>query len=65
MTIRLGVGAWLLVATLFGLLIMALWVGYEQWISVVVSVPLWGWVMMALGGGLSVLIGVGLMGLIF
>ena len=58
-------GVWLVLATLLGLLIMALWVGYEQWISVVVSVPLWGWVLMILGGGLSVLVGVGLMGLIF
>jgi uncharacterized membrane protein YbhN (UPF0104 family) len=65
MTIRPGMGTWLLAATLLGLLTMALWVGYEQWISVVVSVPLWGWVLMMLGGGLSVLIGVGLMGLIF
>jgi hypothetical protein len=65
MTIRLSMGAWLVVATLLGLLIIALWVGYEQWISVVVSVPLWGWVLMALGGGLSILIGVGLMALIF
>jgi hypothetical protein len=35
----------------------ALWDGYEQWISVVGYVPAWGWLMMALGGGLSVALG--------
>jgi hypothetical protein len=65
MTTRLGMGGWLVAAALLGLLAVALWDGYDQWISVVVNVPLWGWVLMALGGGLSVLLGIGLMGLIF
>jgi hypothetical protein len=50
---------------MLGLLALALWDGYEQWISVVGSVPAWGWLMTALGGGLSVALGVGLMTLIF
>ena len=58
-------GKWIVIATLLGLFAAALWGGYEQWIHVVVSIPAWGWVIMALGGGLSVLVGVGLMGLIF
>ena len=43
-------GKWILIATLLGLFAAALWGGYEQWIHVVVSVPAWGWVIMALGG---------------
>jgi hypothetical protein len=65
MAMQLGRGGWLVSAALFGLLAVALWAGYEQWIRVVVSVPLWGWMLMALGSGLSVLVGVGLMALIF
>ena len=65
MTMRLNMGGWLVAAALLGLLALALWAGYEQWISIVVSVPPWGWVLMALGGGVSVVVGVGLMWLIF
>ena len=50
---------------MLGLLALALWDGYEQWISVVGDVPAWGWLMTALGGGLSVALGGGLMTLIF
>jgi len=59
------VGKWLMIATLFGLLSLALWVAYEQWIRVIISVPAWGWALMAFGGGLSVVVGGGLMALIF
>jgi hypothetical protein len=65
MTMRLGMGGWLVAAALLGLLVVALWAGYEQWISIVVRVPPWGWVLMAFGGGLSIVVGVGLMWLIF
>jgi len=58
-------GKWLMVAMLLGLLALALWDGYEQWILVVVSVPAWGWLLMGLGGGLSISLGVGLMALTF
>jgi hypothetical protein len=50
---------------MLGLLALAFWDGYEQWISVVGDVPAWGWLMTALGGGLSVALGGGLMTLIF
>jgi hypothetical protein len=59
------VGKWLIVAALLALLALALWDGYEQWIQVVVSVPAWGWLIMGLGGGLSIAVGVGLMALVF
>jgi hypothetical protein len=32
---------------------------------IIVSIPAWGWALMALGGGLSILVGVGLMALAF
>jgi hypothetical protein len=58
-------GKWLMVAMLLGLLALALWDGYEQWILVAVSVPTWGWLWMALAAGLSIALGVGLMALAF
>jgi uncharacterized integral membrane protein len=58
-------GRWLVITTLLGLLALTLWTVYEQWIRVVVSVPAWGWALMALGGSLSVVVGGGLMALIF
>jgi hypothetical protein len=58
-------GKWLVMTTLLGLLALTLWVAYEQWIRVIVSVPAWGWALMAFGGGLSVVVGGGLMALIF
>jgi hypothetical protein len=58
-------GRWWIAVVLLGLFVLALWDGYEQWIHVIVSVPAWGWALLAFGGGLSVLVGVGLMALIF
>jgi hypothetical protein len=50
-------GKWLTIAILLGFLALALWDGYEQWILIVVSVPAWGWLAMALAGGLSIALG--------
>jgi hypothetical protein len=58
-------GKWLVTTTLLGLLALTLWVAHAQWIRVIVSVPAWGWALMAFGGGLSVVVGGGLMALIF
>jgi hypothetical protein len=58
-------GKWLTIAILLGFLALALWDGYEQWIHIVVSVPAWGWLAMALAGGLSIALGAGLMALMF
>ncbi|HEY6257307.1 MAG TPA: hypothetical protein VIY51_16110 [Xanthobacteraceae bacterium] len=56
---------WLAMAGLLGLLGLALWVTYRQWILVDVDVPAWAWISMAFGVALSVLVGGGLMALIF
>jgi hypothetical protein len=56
---------WLVVGALLGLLGLALWVAYRQWILVDVDVPAWAWIPMGLGALLSILVGGGLMALIF
>jgi hypothetical protein len=56
---------WLAIAALLGLLGLAIWVAYRQWILVDVDVPAWAWMSMALGVCLSILVGGGLMALIF
>jgi hypothetical protein len=54
-----------LIRALTGLLGFALWAAYRQWILVDIDVPAWAWMAMALGAGLSLLVGSGLMALIF
>ena len=56
---------WLVIAALMGLLGLALWAAYRQWILVDVDVPAWAWISMAFGAFLSILVGGGLMALIF
>jgi hypothetical protein len=56
---------WLVGGALIGLLGLALWVAYRQWILVDVEVPAWAWLAMGFGAFVSVLVGGGLMALIF
>jgi hypothetical protein len=56
---------WLVIGALLGLLGLALWAAYREWILVQVDVPAWAWIAMAFGAGLSILVGGGLMALIF
>jgi hypothetical protein len=63
--IRADMGRILIIASLLGLLAIALWFAYEQWASVSVEIPLWGWVAILAGGGLSLVVGVGLMALMY
>jgi hypothetical protein len=53
------------IGALLALLGLALWAAYQQWIMVDVEVPAWAWVWMAVGCFLSVLVGGGLMALVF
>ena len=55
----------LTIVSLLGLLAVALWVIYEQWTLVAVDMPGWGWAVLILGTGLSLLVGFGLMALMF
>ena len=56
---------WLAIGALLGLLGLALWAAYRQWILVDVEVPALALLSMALGALFSVLVGGGLMALIF
>ena len=53
------------VVSLLALLAFVLWITYQQWVTVVVEMPAWGWAAIILGGGLSLLVGFGLMALMF
>lgn len=56
---------WLVIAALMGLLGLALWAAYRQWMLVDVDVPAWAWISLTFGAFLSILVGGGLMALIF
>jgi hypothetical protein len=56
---------WLVGGALMGLLGLALWAAYRQWILVDAEVPTWALLAMGFGVLLSVLVGGGLMALIF
>jgi hypothetical protein len=56
---------WLVIGALLGLLGLALWAAYRQWILVDVDVPAWAWLSVGLGVFLTILVGGGLMALIF
>jgi predicted membrane protein len=59
-------GKWLMIAALLGLLALALWVTYREWLLVLdVSMPGWAWGLMAVGVALTIFVGAGLMALIF
>jgi TRAP-type C4-dicarboxylate transport system permease small subunit len=58
-------GKALLVAALLALLAFAAWVAYRQWMLAAVEMPGWGWAMLVVGGVLLLLIGFGLMALMF
>jgi hypothetical protein len=56
----------LTIFVLLGILVGAVWVGHYGWESAGdVVMPAWGWLMMGLGIFFTVLVGVGLMALVF
>jgi hypothetical protein len=61
----LPIDRWLVIVALMGLLGLTLWAAYRQWILVDVDVPAWAWISLAFGAFLSILVGGGLMALIF
>jgi hypothetical protein len=63
---RISVGGWLLIVVLLGLLFFSFLIGYVGWKSAGdTDVPSSGYIVMALGVVFSLLVGVGLMGLVF
>jgi hypothetical protein len=61
----IGMGRWLATATLLGLLVFTLWVSYGLWTMVVATVPAFVWLLLAIGGVLCIVLGGGLMALVF
>ena len=61
----MSMGQWLTVAVLLGLLALAGWTGYRLWTLVEIDMPPWAWAALAFGVGLSLLVGFGLMALLF
>jgi len=55
----------LAIGTLLALLAFVLWIAYEQWEMVNVEIPFWGWIAIFGGGGLSLVVGFGLMALMY
>jgi len=55
----------LTIVSLLGLFAFAVWVVYKQWTLVVVDMPAWGWAALIAGAGFSLLVGFGLMALMF
>lgn len=64
-TRRGRVGAWIVVAVLSLLLIASAVLGYSGWTSSAANIPISGYIAMALGVVFSLLVGAGLMALIF
>jgi hypothetical protein len=61
----IGMGRWLVTAMLLGLVVAALWVSYDLWNMVVASVPSFVWLLLAIGSVLCIVLGGGLMALVF
>ena len=55
----------LAIGSLLALLAFVCWIAYDQWKMVAVDIPLWGWMAILGGIGFSLLVGVGLMALMY
>jgi hypothetical protein len=58
-------GRWLTITALFGLLVLVGWTVYRLWNLVDIDMPGWAWAALGFGVGLSLLVGCGLMALLF
>ena len=58
-------GKWLTITVLLGLLALVGWIGHRLWTMVDIDMPGWAWAALAFGVGLSLLLGFGLMALLF
>ena len=55
----------LAIGSLLALLAFVSWIAYDQWEMVAVDIPPWGWIAIAGGAGFSLLVGFGLMALMY
>ena len=58
-------GRWLTITALFGLLALVGWIGHRLWNLVDINMPTWAWAALGFGVALSLLVGCGLMALLF
>jgi hypothetical protein len=63
--VRTWIGTWIAISVLLALLVAAIYVAYVGWNLTDVAMPLTGYVAMGLGILFSLVLGVGLMGLMF
>jgi hypothetical protein len=63
---KMGVGSWIVVGTLLGLLVLASIVAFNEWnLDQSITIPSYGYAAITLGIFISVAVGVGLMTLVF
>ncbi len=62
---RIGIGAWIVIAVLISMLIATAVLAYRGWTVGEIEVPASGYIALALGVFFSLVIGVGLMALVF
>ena len=63
---KLGVGGWVAILVLLGFLVVALFYAIHGWNSVgAVGIPLIGWIFLIAGVIVTLLVGAGLMALVF
>jgi len=55
----------LAIGSLLALLAFVCWIAYDQWKMVAVDIPPWGWIAILGGAGFSLVVGVGLMALMY
>ena len=55
----------LAIGSLVALLVFVCWIAYDQWEMVNVDIPPWGWLAILGGGGFSLIVGIGLMALMY
>jgi hypothetical protein len=55
----------LAIGSLLALLAFVFWVAYDQWQLVSVDIPMWGWIAIIGGAGFSLVVGIGLMALMY
>lgn len=53
------------IGTLLALLAFVCWIAYDQWEMIAVDIPPWGWVAILGGAGLSLVVGAGLIALMY
>ena len=64
-SVKTPIGRWLTMAVLLGLLALIGWTARRLWNLVEIDMPPWAWAALAFGVGLSLLVGFGLMALLF